>query len=138
MRKSWVSWLCALTLLISQQGAFVHVLGHINAYLSEHHSGIVTSTGVSAAPGANTPVRTTSHDAGRDHHGEHSPVEDEADGLCRICLSFSQIGEALTSFTPLLDILSFSFALPRFAVSVLRDAEVRAHCARDPPVPHTV
>ena len=70
MRRSFLSWVLSLSLLLAQHGALMHELGHLS-----HHGGTASAAALSAQL-----------------HGAE-------DGLCPTCQAFAQIANPATAGT---------------------------------------
>jgi hypothetical protein len=71
MRRSLLSWVLSLSLLLAQQGALLHELGH----LSHHHDSTAGTAALSAQ------------------------LQGAEDGLCPTCQAFAQIANPATAGT---------------------------------------
>lgn len=103
MRKLYLSLLLPLLMLLAQQGAFWHEIGHL-AYAN-------TSTSLSS------------------HQREQHPI----DKVCETCLAFDQIAGIAKSEVVTLDLLTFAFGLASVTAASVITADAPALRNRGPP-----
>ena len=104
MRKLLLSFLLPFVLLLSQQGAVTHELGHLAEALARPAGG-------TEAPG---------HQAG--------------DLQCQACLAFAHLAGVATSHVVPPALLSFSFAVPANEAPAFIAADAPTARSRGPPV----
>jgi hypothetical protein len=111
MRKLYISLLLPFFMLLVQQGAVWHELGHL--------AGHGTTTTVAASSGQ---LNKAAHD-----------TELSADKLCELCLAFAQVSGAAKSDVSLLSLLSFNHALAQWVATPVATAQAPALRNRGPP-----
>jgi hypothetical protein len=104
MRKLYLSLILPLLMLLAQQGAVWHEIGHLN--------------------GEDAPASSTEQ-----QQDKKLPI----DKLCATCLSFAQLGGAAKSEVPALNLLTFSFGLVQTAQASAITADAPALRNRGPP-----
>ena len=111
MRKIYLSLLLPFLMLLVQQGAVWHELGHLR--------GNASSTVISAT-------------SGQQDQAQHDK-ELSADKLCEICLAFAQVSGVAKTDVALLSLLSFSHAPAQWLATPVATAEAPAQRNRGPP-----
>jgi hypothetical protein len=111
MRKLYLSLLLPFFMLIVQQGAVWHEMGHL----------------------AVSDTTTTAASSNGQQDKAQQDKELPADKLCEICLAFAQVGGVAKTEVPLLSLLSFNHALTQWVATSVATAEAPALRNRGPP-----
>ena len=111
MRKLCISLILPFLMLLVQQGAVWHGLGHL--------TGSDTTFTVASLTGQQDKVQPDKELA--------------ADKLCEICLAFAQVNGAAKTDVPLLGLLSFSHGFAQWVATPALAAEAPAQRNRGPP-----
>ncbi len=111
MRKLYLSLLLPFFMLLVQQGAVWHELGHLRCNAT------------------NTVASVASDQQDQAQHDK----ELTADKLCEVCLAFAQVSTAAKTDVPLLSLLSFSHALAPWTATPVATADAPAQRNRGPP-----
>ena len=116
MRKLYLSLLLPFFMLLVQQGAVWHEMGHL--------------------AGSDTTTTATSSNGLQDKAQQDKAQQDKelpADKLCEICLAFAQVSGVAKTEVPLLSLLSFNHALTQWVATSVATAEAPALRNRGPP-----
>ncbi len=111
MRKLYLSLLLPFFMLLVQQGAVWHEMGHL--------------------AGTDTTATVTTSSGQEDQAQQDKGLS--ADKLCEICLAFAQVSGAAKTDVPLLSLLSFSHAVAQWVATPVATAEAPALRNRGPP-----
>jgi hypothetical protein len=105
MRRSFLSWVLSLSLLLAQHGAMLHELGH----LSHHHGGAVSTAALSAQ------------------------LQGAEDGRCPTCQAFAQIANPVAAGTAALVVSPPALIPARHPSYVIVGADAPSPRSRGPP-----
>ncbi len=111
MRKLYLSLLLPFFMLLVQQGAVWHEMGHLPG----------NATNTTAASSSGQPDKA------------QQDKELSADKLCEVCLAFAQVSGVAKTDVPLLGVLSFNHALAQWLATPVATAEAPAQRNRGPP-----